>query len=510
MAQVTVSSGGFVSIPAAAAGSDALALQTSIAAAINSSGTTAAANYLTSTLTGGGAAPAPPGTATFSDAYINDAGGQSYTVSSSYEAVLYNPTAADTVYLNPNESVLGGTVGGTFIGIGGDTLALGGGNNLFVSSVSGSLLIPSESPDYVVGGAGNDTMFDGNGGTLDGGAGNNVLWAGSDTVGTTFISSGTDLILGGGGTDFATVSGANSTLLGGIGILNVSVSGSGDTIAGMGSTALNVTLTGSQDDALGGTAGGAFAVVDNGTSDTVNAQSAATAVETMGGSNGYFYGGSGAATVSAASTSAVVVGGSGSLDFLGNGSRATVVGALGGNTSIVGSSGGLQVSARTGKTTISGGTGAVTLFGGSGGNVTFTDTAHQGLFYLAGAGNETLDASGSNGNDSLFGNTTPGANLLMKAGSGNDTIIGGPGNDTMVAGSGKDLFVFFNGSAGGQDFINGLTANDTVALVGYNLNSLASSLQNAQVTGQGVKITLSDNTSITFSGLSSLTGQNIT
>ena len=506
MAQVTVSSGGFVSIPAAAAGSDALALQTSIAAAINSSGTTAAANYYTATLSGGGVAPNPPGSATFSDAYINDAGGQSYTVSSSYEAVLYRPSAADTVYLAPSQSVLGGTVGGTFVGSGADTVALGGGNNLFVSTVPGLF----ENPDFVVAGSGNDTLFDSNGGTLDGGAGNNVLRATGDTVGTTFISSGTDLILGGGGTDFATVSGANSTLLGGIGILNVSVSGSGDTIAGMGSTALNVTLTGSQGDALGGTAGGAFSVVDSGSSDTVNAQNAATAVATMGGSNGYFYGGSGAATVSAASTSAVVVGGSGSLDFLGNGSRATVVGALGGNTSIVGSSGGLQVSARTGNTTISGGTGAVTLFGGSGSNVTFTDTAHQGLLYLAGAGNETLDASGSNGNDTLFGNTIPGANLLIKAGSGNDTVVGGPGNDTLVAGSGKDLFVFFNGSAGGQDFINGLTANDTVALAGYNLNSLVSSLQNAQVTGQGVKITLSDNTSITFSGLSSLTGQNIT
>lgn len=506
MAQVTVSSGNFVSIAAAAAGSDALALQTSIAAAINSSGTLAAANYHTSTLTGGGAAPAPPVGATFSDAYINDAGGQSYTVSSSYEAVLYNPTAADTVYLSPNQSVLGGTVGGTFVGTGADTLALGGGNNLFVSTVPGLF----ENPDFVVAGSGNDTLFDSNGGTLDGGAGNNILRATGDTVGTSFISSGTDLIIGGGGTDYASVSGANSTLFGGTGNMNVTVSGAGDTIAGMGAAVLNVSLAGSHDVALGGTAGGAFTVVDNGTSDTVNAQGAANAVATIGGSNGWFYGGSGAATVTAASTSAVVVGGTGSLAFIGNGSGATVVGALGGNTSVAGSSGGLQVSGRTGNTTISGGTGAVTLFGGSGSNVTFTDTAHQGLLYLAGTGNETLDASGSNGNDSLFGGTQPGANLLMKAGSGNDTITAGPGNDTLVAGSGKDLFVFFNGAAGGQDFINGLTSNDTVALAGYSLSSLTSSLQNAQVTGQGVKITLSDNTSITFSGLSSLTGQNIT
>ena len=504
MAQVTVSSGGFVSIAAAATGSDALALQNSIAAAINNSGTAAAANYFTSTLTGGGAAPAPPGSATFSDAYINDAGGQSYTVPSAYEAVLYNPTAADTVYLSPNQSVLGGTVGGTFVGVGADTVALGGGNNLFVSTVPGTF----ENPDFVVAGSGNDTLFDSNGGTLDGGAGNNILRATGDTVGTTFISSGTDLIIGGGGTDYASVGGANSTLFGGTGTMNASVAGSGDTIAGMGAATLNVTLTGSHDVALGGTANGDFAVIDYGTSDTVNAQSAATAADTLKGSNGWFYGGSGAATVTAASTSAVVVGGTGSLVFLGNGSNATVVGALGGNTSVAGSSGGLQVSGRAGNTTISGGTGAVTLFGGSGSNVTFTDTAHQGLFYLAGFGNETLDASGSNGNDSLFGGTQPGANLLIKAGSGNDSITAGPGNDTLVAGSGKDLFAFFNGSAGGQDFINGLTSNDTVALVGYNLSSVASSLQNAQVTGQGVKITLSDNTSITFSGLSSLSGQN--
>lgn len=510
MAQVTVSSGNFVSIAAAAAGSDALALQTSIAAAINSSGTLAAANYFTDTLTGGGAAPAPPSGATFSDAYINDAGGESYTVSSSYSAVLYNPTAADTVYLNPGQSVLGGTVGGTFIGIGGDTLALGGGNNLFVSSVSGSLppSLEFENPDYVVGGAGNDTLFGGNGGTLDGGAGNNILWAGSDTAGTTFISSGTDLVVGGGGTDFATVSGANSTVLAGSGTLNLSVSGSADTIGALNASQVSATLSGSNTFLFGQTAG-ALSVLDNGTGDTVVAQGAATVNETMAGGGGAFYGGSGSATVTAASSTALVVGGTGNLTFLGNSSVATVVGSAGGTTSIVGSGGGLQVSARTGNTTISGGTGAVTLFGGSGSNVTFTDTAHQGLLYLAGTGNETLDASGSNGNDSLFGGTQPGANLLIKAGSGNDTMTAGPGNDTLVAGSGKDLFAFFNGAGGGQDFINGLTSNDTVALAGYSLSSLVSSLQNAQVTAQGVKITLSDNTSITFSGLSSLTGQNI-
>lgn len=97
----------------------------------------------------------------------------------------------------------------------------------------------------------------------------------------------------------------------------------------------------------------------------------------------------------------------------------------------------------------------------------------------------------------------------MKAGSGNDTLVAGTGNDTMTGGSGHDLFVFFNNNAGGQNVINDMTGNDTVAFAGYNLQSLSASLQNATTSGGSVSILLSDNTRITFNGITSLTNQHI-
>ena len=63
--------------------------------------------------------------------------------------------------------------------------------------------------------------------------------------------------------------------------------------------------------------------------------------------------------------------------------------------------------------------GGVTLFGSAHHSVTYSGGGN--LFYSAGAGNETLNAVGSTGNDILFGSRTSGTHDRITAGSGADT-----------------------------------------------------------------------------------------
>ena len=74
----------------------------------------------------------------------------------------------------------------------------------------------------------------------------------------------------------------------------------------------------------------------------------------------------------------------------------------------------------------------------------------------------------------------------------------------MQGGSHDDLFAFIDGSAGGHDLIVGFTAGDLIGLQGYGDNAVRQALRSATIGPSGISITLSDYTSITFAGLSSL------
>ena len=85
-------------------------------------------------------------------------------------------------------------------------------------------------------------------------------------------------------------------------------------------------------------------------------------------------------------------------------------------------------------------------------------------------------------------------------------VLASTGNTTIVGGGGPDRFVFTNGQAGGTDLIQNFTSGqDTIDLQGYGKNEIRNALKGQTVSGDSVTITLSDHTTITFAGVTSLT-----
>ncbi len=70
---------------------------------------------------------------------------------------------------------------------------------------------------------------------------------------------------------------------------------------------------------------------------------------------------------------------------------------------------------------------------------------------------------------------------------------------------GNNAFVFNDGQAGGTALIQGFTSGmDTIDLLGYGKNEVTQALKHQQAAGGSTTITLSDHTTITFAGVSSL------
>ena len=180
--------------------------------------------------------------------------------------------------------------------------------------------------------------------------------------------------------------------------------------------------------------------------------------------------GSGAATITATGTNGdVVFGGSGTLTFVGGAGPASVLGTIG-------------------SVTVFGGSGSEVLRGGSDGNNLLQAGAGAATLFGGGSG-DTLKAAGSQ-------------SQVLQAGRGNETLVG-----SAAAGS-HDQFVFVQGTAGGQDLIQGFTTLDKIDLQGYGPNAITDALNSQSKSALGVTITLSDHTQITFAGISSLTAAN--
>jgi Ca2+-binding RTX toxin-like protein len=97
----------------------------------------------------------------------------------------------------------------------------------------------------------------------------------------------------------------------------------------------------------------------------------------------------------------------------------------------------------------------------------------------AGVGNETLNASGS---------------------TGNDVILAGMGATTVNAGSGSDSFDFLKGHAGGSVDIYNYNVSDSINTIGYGGASPTTTVANGVTT-----IILSDNTVIRLQGFTGAT-----
>jgi Ca2+-binding RTX toxin-like protein len=92
----------------------------------------------------------------------------------------------------------------------------------------------------------------------------------------------------------------------------------------------------------------------------------------------------------------------------------------------------------------------------------------------------------------------------MIGGGGSDTMFASSGSATLTGGAGSDFFTFVKGAAGGTDVITDFSSNDTAVFVGYTAASIAAAVAGATTSAAGSTITLSDNTKITFSGVSNI------
>jgi len=101
-----------------------------------------------------------------------------------------------------------------------------------------------------------------------------------------------------------------------------------------------------------------------------------------------------------------------------------------------------------------------------------------------------------------------GADSLV-AGSGNDTLYAGSGTDSLGGGTGSNLFIFeksFINGAGNTDVMTDFAASsgNQVWLEGYGTAAAAAALSGAVSSGGNTTLTPSDNTKITFMGISSV------
>ncbi len=162
---------------------------------------------------------------------------------------------------------------------------------------------------------------------------------------------------------------------------------------------------------------------------------------------------------------------------------------------------------------ISGGSGGNTIVGASGNEVLYANSNGPGIpstLFVAGSGNETLWGAANTGNEALYADRSSGGADSLIGGFGTNAFVAGTGNDTMLAASQSNVFYFAHGQAGGNDAIQAFGGNDIVALVGYNSaagapvgSAAQAAIAGATATSAGLEVKLADNTTITFSGLTS-------
>jgi hypothetical protein len=455
------------------------------------------------------------------DAGLSDPSvGNTLLVGNSGNDTIASGAASDTIIGGSGQTTIqftGGATGGVGFGGTGSVLFLDAGSNDTLAGASGTTAATTSGSGAVFFSlAGDASVLDsGANSTLVGGSFQSSFQLTSSATGTAVFggtgsvaisdAGSNDTIAGAAGPTSVTTSGSAAVFFGEAGAASVLDSGANSTLVG-GSGPSTFQLAASATDAVVFGGAGNATIIDAGSNNTIAGASGATAV-TLAGSHAVFFGeagsvslldagsgdtiaaGSGSTAVTAAGAGAVVFGGSGALSFVGGTSGATIAGG-------------------SGDVSVTGGSGGTTLFGGGGGAIHYTGDAGA-LLYAAGSGNETLDASGSSTSNQMFGGQDRGGHDLIIGGSGNDTLVAGSGSDTLAGGfAGHDVFVFFssNGGIAANDLVMNFTANDTVLLSGYGAVAAGVALSRATSSGGATTITLSDNTTITFSDIASVAG----
>lgn len=321
-------------------------------------------------------------------------------------------------------------------------------------------------------------------------------------------------VTGGGAANQVAILGTNP---GGTTVVFNTGGGSGTVVGGDGNKSINAST------AIG------FAVYTGGGNDTISVGAGRNTVAAGAGQNSITLGtgttqirstgndtvqvGAGNATIQAAgSNQDSVVGGSGAMTIInGSGSanvnfstQTTAPLSSGSATAFGGAGGGYYRGGSNGNNLLIGGAGAVTLQGAGNGDVLIATGTSATQVLQAGAGNETLLGSLSSTNNYFVGG--PGNDLII-AGSGNDTVFAGSGSETITGGAGADTFIFSpTRSAGASITLTDFTPGvDHVTLNYGNSGLAASAAASARSVGAtSSHITLSDGTSITFQGITTV------
>ena len=398
----------------------------------------------------------------------------------------YDTTQAQQIAATLAASITAGVLAGTTIPSDGGTVALGSGQTgeLVANTPRQMYFMSPGYEDAVIGAGGLATVF-GSGGNNESILKNNgaltfIATAGSGTVvaggsvqiyGQTYYY-GSDIILpasDAGNWGVATGNGNDTVVAAGAG---------NDSIAAGGGTN-NIQLGGGSDQIL--TTG--FDIIQGG--------SGSATVSALAGGHDRIVAGSGNFDVTASGNAIVVMlAGTGSDTFTGGSGIAIIHGGTGGNN------------------LLTAGTGPTTLFGGGSGDRLTAGGAHQIL--IAGAGAETLQGAATG-----FDRLRAGAGADSLGASGNyNVFIGGLGTATMNASGSHNEFLFINAgkAGGGSDTITGFNSTDKIAVYAYAPGEVAYAVKNqTALSGGSTTVTLTDNTKITFTGLSTqLTAQNFT
>ncbi len=295
----------------------------------------------------------------------------------------------------------------------------------------------------------------------------------------------------------------------------IATGGSGTVVAGGGNNRVVIPgtdagnwsiNTGNGDDQIFALGGGSDTISAGGGSNKLTLGDGKDFIQSSG--NDFIFAGKGQETVTAlGNANDFIQGNASNLFFVGASGAATIFGGSGSDTYFGGSGPDYVQGGTGGKNFLAGGSGAATLIGGGDGD-TLTAGIGSGQLLRAGSGNETL--IGGIGSDTFEGGGK-GSSTQIFGGMGNDTFISAGGAATVTAGSASNLFVFTKSNPGGTEVIQGFISGlDQIGLEGFKGNEVAHALKSQKVVDGNDTITLSDNTKVTFVGVTSLSESDFT